>query len=512
MLATKNPRKVAADAPAARVGRIYQDAERELEALLRQAIDRGAQGTTRYLWSQLKEVNRIVERAHHAATPWADRAVEFGYRAGMASADAAAGAARRGVIGEFSGTTHRAAVERLARAQTSRLAGMRYEVGRQAMDVFRKAGLTATGGALAGGLTGQQAADRMKRDLYRQGITGFTASNGAKWRLSTYSQMVARTTTREAVTRGVTNRMMQNGDDLVEISDHGESDETCDQYAGNTYSLSGNTAGYDVLEDEPPFHPNCVHVMFPASLSAEELDQALGLSEPDLPELDSPAPAELRTLEERLQHGEITKVRHLRAGVSETYTANVGGHKAILKLSRKLDREAEHERAAYVLAEKLRAAGMSVDVPTTVLRTGRISTDNLPEFVADASQAMSAQEWSAGTTAYQTEQAALSAAERRDGHAMDVFDYVINNRDRHGSNYLVTPEGGLKLIDHGYAFDRMTPFPTPNAPKLRKAEAKALRTLLRKGGMFEVRDLLSRDQIGRMADRIEALLKEFDGR
>jgi hypothetical protein len=35
---------------------------------------------------------------------------------------------------------------------------------------------------------------------------------------------------------------------------------------------------------------------------------------------------------------------------------------------------------------------------------------------------------------------------------MGIFDAVIGNLDRHRNNYLVTPDGHLKAIDHGYAF------------------------------------------------------------
>lgn len=81
-----------------------------------------------------------------------------------------------------------------------------------------------------------------------------------------YAQLVARTTTREARTQGFLARAADEGIDLVTVSEHagGDNDPVCVPYQGVTFSISGRTPGYPKLEDEPPFHPNCRHVLTPA--------------------------------------------------------------------------------------------------------------------------------------------------------------------------------------------------------------------------------------------------------
>ena len=80
--------------------------------------------------------------------------------------------------------------------------------------------------------------------------------------------MVARTRLRKVQSDAVIETAKQFESDLVEISDHGTETEICEQYEGNVYSLFGKTPGYDVIDQYPPFHPNCQHHMFPTSEEA----------------------------------------------------------------------------------------------------------------------------------------------------------------------------------------------------------------------------------------------------
>jgi hypothetical protein len=99
--------------------------------------------------------------------------------------------------------------------------------------------------------------------------------------METYSEMVARTSTREVMNTGTKNRLLENGHDLAKISSN-ESDKTCDacaEWAGQVVSLTGETDGYPTLdeaEEDGLFHPNCVHTLGPAveeELAQKEADQ-----------------------------------------------------------------------------------------------------------------------------------------------------------------------------------------------------------------------------------------------
>jgi hypothetical protein len=88
---------------------------------------------------------------------------------------------------------------------------------------------------------------------------------GRKWEPDRYVKMYSRTRSRELQTQGIKNRMNDYEFDLVKISDHVDVDgmDICNVYEANVYSLSGNHPDYPALSDEPPFHPNCAHVMTP---------------------------------------------------------------------------------------------------------------------------------------------------------------------------------------------------------------------------------------------------------
>ena len=96
----------------------------------------------------------------------------------------------------------------------------------------------------------------------------FIQINGRRYQTRKYAEMVSRTRFRMVQSEAVRNQCAEFGHDLVEISDHGTETEICEHYEGNTYSLTGDVKGYEILDQEPPFHPNCMHNMFPTSEAA----------------------------------------------------------------------------------------------------------------------------------------------------------------------------------------------------------------------------------------------------
>jgi len=92
--------------------------------------------------------------------------------------------------------------------------------------------------------------------------------NNKMWKMSAYSRMVSRTTLRTAQSRATEDLCKQFENDLVEISDHGTETEICQEYEGKVFSISGKTPGYDILDQWPPFHPNCQHSPTPTSEEA----------------------------------------------------------------------------------------------------------------------------------------------------------------------------------------------------------------------------------------------------
>lgn len=147
-------------------------------------------------------------------------------------------------------------------------------IGRRVGDPYRNAALEQIGQGLIAGDTRRQVSAALAQSLIDNGVTdaltGFVDRAGRRWQLQNYTAMVARTTTREAVTAGTGNRLIESGRDLVDISSHAHAADECTPYDGGTFSLTGATPGYDVLDTPPPFHPNCAHVMTPSGVDMDE--------------------------------------------------------------------------------------------------------------------------------------------------------------------------------------------------------------------------------------------------
>lgn len=92
--------------------------------------------------------------------------------------------------------------------------------------------------------------------------------NGRYYKLNKYANLVARTEMRKSQSEAVKNSCNQYKNDLVEVSDHGTTTEICEEYEGNTYSISGSDSDYPLLPADPPFHPNCKHFLIPTSREA----------------------------------------------------------------------------------------------------------------------------------------------------------------------------------------------------------------------------------------------------
>jgi len=94
-----------------------------------------------------------------------------------------------------------------------------------------------------------------KRELYER---KFININGRNYQMTKYAEMVARTRLRTVQSDAVKNSCAQYENDLVEISDHGTETEICKPFEGETFSISGQTPGYETISEWPPFHPNCI--------------------------------------------------------------------------------------------------------------------------------------------------------------------------------------------------------------------------------------------------------------
>lgn len=90
-----------------------------------------------------------------------------------------------------------------------------------------------------------------------------------KWKLKTYSSMVARTKMNMAYIDAIREQALQDGDDLAIISTKPDTVDACLNYEGMIISLNGLTAGYLTYEGIKAtklcFHPNCGHFVRPVA-------------------------------------------------------------------------------------------------------------------------------------------------------------------------------------------------------------------------------------------------------
>ena len=260
------------DAEVARLAKIYGKAEKGILIQVNKALLKG--NDPQALQAMLKNVQHIRAGLLNGAKDWVTQEVSHFYQEGVAVADDAFGAMAIGAV-------HQEAMKILADNTFQRLEKVDQVIGRRVDDIYRTVSLENITGNIAGYEGWRQTAKNLRADLADRGITGFTDRAGREWNMETYSEMVARTSTREAMNTGTKNRLLEHGHDLAKISSN-ESDKTCDacaEWAGQVVSLTGETDGYSTLdeaEEDGLFHPNCVHTLGPAveeELAQKEADQ-----------------------------------------------------------------------------------------------------------------------------------------------------------------------------------------------------------------------------------------------
>lgn len=111
---------------------------------------------------------------------------------------------------------------------------------------------------------------RIEQTLKENGITALKDKAGKSWSADSYSEMFARTEAVAMRNEGLSNRMLANGFDLVEVSTNGSDHPACEEWEGQILSLTGQTDGYPTVEDATDaglFHPNCQHAINPVDPS-----------------------------------------------------------------------------------------------------------------------------------------------------------------------------------------------------------------------------------------------------
>jgi len=237
------------------------------EEILRIIVEKEAKGQwTQYWRDLLLEVKAILQQLDQYADTWIEQTIGQVYS--QAAAETVAFLSGLGIATatnpEFA-QIHQRAIDVVVQNMADNLRDATQFIGRRINDVFRRVGLEETGGKLAAGATVRDMKKKVVQRLLNEGQTAFVDKLGRKWRLDTYAEMVARTTTREAASVATLNTCQEFGLDLVRITRHYPTCGRCAAVQNKVFSISGKDSRYPKLTDEyrPPLHPHCRCVLTP---------------------------------------------------------------------------------------------------------------------------------------------------------------------------------------------------------------------------------------------------------
>jgi hypothetical protein len=179
--------------------------------------------------------------------------------------------------------------------------------------------------------------------------------------LDVYAGMVARTTTREAGNLARENQLVENGYDLMRMTEHYPTCAKCAPLQGRVFSISGKDKRFPALEvafagGYKTVHPNCRHVLVPFIESSQGFDElAENIKKSDAPMTDPRGKAQIDLYEKQQREN-----RQLREELYqyERYKARLGDDAPkTLAEFRRQKRASEKWTAGSSLSSRLETLG-----------------------------------------------------------------------------------------------------------------------------------------------------------
>lgn len=249
---------------------VYRDAQRVIAAQVREAIKEQRLGRRSERLAAFQRVTRYLDSIGVASDPIARQLIENAWTEGDLSI---LRKTQPNAVGYPFSVVNREAMEEVQQALVTSLGDARATVGRQVFDIYRRAGLRSTAMGLLGARGSRRGvSEDMVKRLTERGIKSFTDKAGRQWQLKHYAEMVARTTTREAVVAAQIQRMSAAGINFARVSSNGSKCSICGPMEGLLVALGagrefdGESAmSLDAMDGGPPFHPNCRHWLDPVA-------------------------------------------------------------------------------------------------------------------------------------------------------------------------------------------------------------------------------------------------------
>lgn len=247
-----------------RLVQLYKDAYRQILNEFKDATDFGQ----KYRAEIAKNIKSILKDLGVETNQWIEQNMPAAYQAGMSDAVAQLDAlgAKIGIGSNFTAIDTKA-IQALMDDATLSFGNALSAVNRSAQQVFTKAAKDEIRMTIAQGVVTsndrKMIVNNIKQLIEEDGISALEDKAGRSWTLDRYADMLARTKIVEARNTGLQNQMLENGYDLVQVSEHGATD-VCADWEGEILSLSGDTDGYATVDEATAdglFHPNCQHAI-----------------------------------------------------------------------------------------------------------------------------------------------------------------------------------------------------------------------------------------------------------
>ncbi len=226
-----------------------------------------------------------IPRAYGVGLEFVDSCVRDYRRAGINLRLRGSGATGRTEREVFS-QIHREAIRAVTESMLDIMSAAAQQIGRRVDDAFRREGMLAVAKGIAEGRARVDVSRELEQRLRELGRPDFIDKLGRHWSLDRYAEMVARTTTREAMTQGTVGRLREHGIQLAQVSAHHAAD-FCIYYENVIVNIGPEPhpvyPPISAINGGPPFHPRCVHVLTPfVERLAAEKERKAGMVPPEV--------------------------------------------------------------------------------------------------------------------------------------------------------------------------------------------------------------------------------------
>jgi hypothetical protein len=256
-----------------------------VEAIVKEAYldlatyaDRLDKGT---LSAKSKAIRNIANKYDLQLEAWANITIPSLYYEGMTNAVNAS--IKGGQVYEFSQSfvsLHQEALEALISqtyTYTSKISQGIQDTGTRALTFAEQEKIKAEiGKGLVTGADQNTIAKGVTSVLKQAQATAVVSVSGKRQGIDTYASTVARSILTDAQWQGTSNTIIQEGYDLVQVSDHFGECALCRPYENEVLSLTGRTRGYTTLAEATSNglkHPNCRHSISPFTEGLAEVSK-----------------------------------------------------------------------------------------------------------------------------------------------------------------------------------------------------------------------------------------------